>query len=336
MSTKSGKRNTGGNQKAAAHVNPSQNLKNTSSSESSWTTVSRARAVKHTVHPKLTNDAKTIGAKATEPDDDDDDSFTTVTLSCFEKFQQPIFALITHLIAENGASNDPFIEKWQEASNHALPFDENSTFRTITKIFGFKDLTMYRNFILECPDIETHLDIRDSPYTTNGFAFRFTKQDSPMDEFIQGIPEETPKEISITRDEDDDVVEEEKCEFPNLVQNTRNPDPTPPPDENRDIGAIPYHCTSGGIIDFKPLLYHICCIMNTVTVEHPLDPHAIQWHTWQQSGLSTRVTFNELLDITKLTGLKEFYEYLQKCPHIKSAIDVKTLITKLCTESNTE
>ena len=88
MSTKGGKRNIGGTQKAAATVNPSQTSKNTSSSESSWTTVSRTRAIKHTVYLMPTNDAKAAEL------DHDDETFTTVTVSCFSKFQQPIFALM--------------------------------------------------------------------------------------------------------------------------------------------------------------------------------------------------------------------------------------------------
>ena len=120
MYTRSGKKNPGGTQKTTASRNNSKASK-IPSSEASWSTVPpRAPSEKHTAsstqltQPTMTKDV------AEDIDADDEETFTTVTLACFPKLQQPIFALVTHLVSEPSATNNPFTKKWQEAMQHPV------------------------------------------------------------------------------------------------------------------------------------------------------------------------------------------------------------------------
>lgn len=208
MSTKSGKNNTGAIQKSNTSSNNSQPSKSSSLSNSSWSTVTRALNAKHTTQ------LAQPGPTANDNEADDVEEFITVTLACFQKFQQPVFALITHLVFEHSAITNRFTEKWKAALNHALPFNEFSTFRTITKILGFKELNQYCAFVLECPGIDRRLIMRDSAYTTNGFDFRFLQQEIPNP---KQISHDKPK-INTDKKEVKKKHDESDAVHPNEIQ----------------------------------------------------------------------------------------------------------------------
>jgi len=99
----------------------------------------------------------------------------------FRSSKNPVFPLVTYLLADNNNQDSSFARVWNDAINQALPFDDQLTFWAVQKILGFKTLNLYRTFIQECPGIDEYLIMHDSQYTMNGFDFCFINQDKLQD-----------------------------------------------------------------------------------------------------------------------------------------------------------
>jgi hypothetical protein len=81
-------------------------------------------------------------------------TLTTASLTQFKTFQQDIFPIIETITNDPTYKNHPTIKEWL-AAKMAHKISSNSTFRTVSKSLGFKDLNNYRTFIKKLPNIKS-------------------------------------------------------------------------------------------------------------------------------------------------------------------------------------
>jgi hypothetical protein len=83
-------------------------------------------------------------------------TLTTASLTHFKTFQQDIFPIIETITNDPTYKNHPTIKEWL-AAKMAHKISINSTFRTVSKSLGFKDLNDYRSFVEKFPNIKSYL-----------------------------------------------------------------------------------------------------------------------------------------------------------------------------------
>ena len=56
-----------------------------------------------------------------------------------------------------------FLKTWKAAKiNQTHPINEDSTFRTVSKVFKVSDLKDYRRFLTSCPSLDTYIEMNDN------------------------------------------------------------------------------------------------------------------------------------------------------------------------------
>jgi hypothetical protein len=86
-------------------------------------------------------------------------TMTMASLTQFKQFQQDIFPIIEFIAHDPKHRNHPVIKEWLAAkTTHNI--SSNSTFHTVSKGLGLKDLNHYRVFIEEIPYIKSYLTIQ--------------------------------------------------------------------------------------------------------------------------------------------------------------------------------
>ena len=292
-----------GKESIGDHEGPGRDTTRSNSSSfqtRSWTILDssardRTSSTTHTVLPK-TND-QTNAAPA----------FELVTLSNFDKFQRRIFGIVHGLAHQPKYKHHQFCIDWTNAEKHQHhTFDENTSFRTIAKIFPHvKDLQAYRRFLHSCPTLNKIFITRDAPGHQKGFEYRLLT--------VNLSPTKQPQKVTETSSAASSVT-------------TLNPVPRTVEHPTVIIDPVDedgYHSCTGTKQDFSALMHQVWMIMDSYSKANPMDASSKLWISWLHDGLTANSDFQQVKQIMSLDGLDQFYFYLQDCSPITTILDLK-------------
>ena len=258
--------------------------------------------------------ARTKHTKATE-NDTNDDKFIIVNLHTFSKFQERIYHVVHSIVCKGTTKQNKFCTEWIQAEKHPLHvFDEKATFRTIQKLFKIKNLKEYRELLLNCPDISKYVTTRERDTVDNTFEFKCRFHHNNSDPKIAKRENKDSMQPKIT------YVQAA------LKEPTKMPSDAPTlaiTTEENAIDLNGYHSCLETTEDFGHLMNQVWQIMHSYAVAVPDDDVSIVWTKWQEQGLKSTSTFQDVKRITSIDTLDEFYLYLSDCSPITTVLDLK-------------
>ena len=232
----------------------------------------------------------------------DTQAIETVTWAKLSIFQEIIFPILSKLFKENPANRDtPTKRVWNKALASNNPkLDGQTSWHNMQKLFKFKELQDYRNFIISCHGIADYLIMRDSTRTAVGFDYQVLRQaqsSNPPTVPVAVVPlrVNTAPAISATT----------------LVSTMQVAD---------DSGFIP--CT-GSKADFGVIMTQIWLIMDAYATAVPNDEHSVLWRSWVDKGLQITSDFQQVKQILAVDSLEQFYLFLRGCSPITTVLDFK-------------
>jgi hypothetical protein len=147
----------------------------------------------------------------------------TATPGKFPEFQKKIFPVVEYLTSKREYAKHTFTKQWtalKRIPNN--PMTADITWRNLKILLDIKDMSQYRDFLVQCPDFTKAVQLRNSKTTRSGFDFgvvpnlhlpTFTPLSSP----IAKDEEETSYvfDVDISRED----IEEKPPAVPDIVTN---------------------------------------------------------------------------------------------------------------------
>jgi hypothetical protein len=96
----------------------------------------------------------------------------TATPGKFSQFQNKIFPVVEYLSSKLEHATHSFTKKWTALKcTPNNPMISNISWRNIKILLCIKELSQYRDFLVQCPEFTTLVKIQNSKSTRSGFDF---------------------------------------------------------------------------------------------------------------------------------------------------------------------
>ena len=109
---------------------------------------------------------------ATNDGDAQEPWMKTATPGKFQDFQTKIFPIVEHLTSKPEHANHAFTKKWMALKGAPnIPMTANISWRNIKILLGIKDMSHYRDLLVQCPEFTSVVRLQNSKMTRSGFDF---------------------------------------------------------------------------------------------------------------------------------------------------------------------
>jgi len=98
----------------------------------------------------------------------------SVTPGQFSTFQLKVFPIVQAIANKPENAHHPFIIKWEKLCSttlHKYPMNATISWRSLKGLLGLTDIFDYKDFLLQCPELDEYIKFTPSQTTKNGFDY---------------------------------------------------------------------------------------------------------------------------------------------------------------------
>jgi hypothetical protein len=96
----------------------------------------------------------------------------TATPGKFPQFHKKIYPIVEYLTSKPEYANHVFTKKWTALKRTPnTPMTANISWRNIKILLGIKEMSHYRDFLVQCPEFTSFVKIQNSKSTRSGFDY---------------------------------------------------------------------------------------------------------------------------------------------------------------------
>jgi hypothetical protein len=212
----------------------------------------------------------------------------------FEQLHTQVYKFIDQIVSQDLHATHPQVIRWKQLheTSRKYPMKERMSWRHMQLCLGIDDLSQYRDYIfLSFPTITNIIRLKTNNKIRNTLDFGILDNHTDDEEIanqhsydgssITTYPEDTTEDVK-PADTSDDVHE---CH-----NNTKH---------------------------LHQLLHHILNIIDTTSNDADDNEDLKTWQEWQQQGLTSTSTFEEIKNLCQITTFAEFYTILRTSLFLK-------------------
>ncbi len=229
------------------------------------------------------------------------------TPSTFSKMHSQIYPIIEDILLKPEHTNHPFQTKWHalHSNDHKPAMASKMSWRQMTQCLGISDFSQYKDFVYNCPEINTKITIIAHKNTI---------------EF--GIRPESTECIDITYTDKVDAIPLEHTHVATTSYEASNHDQSP--DELTDSSSYDelLICTEQSD-HIGSLMQVVIPFLKKYVNQSPEDDYSCLCQEWFSNGLSVNSSLEDIQKACHITCLEDLYLMLTLSPSLKGYMKFK-------------